>query len=232
MNELLRRLGKWCSGVLQPQSRHGPPVEPRSPLLIGVEGPHDVEFLRRISALLHRLHAELPDLAQAEAAGLVNFLPAGGGNLWSWPHRLASLGLLEQHIYDRELPPVTQQRQQLVHAINARPNCRATLTVKRAVENYLHPLAILRAGGVDIEFTDDDSVPLLVAQAVHHGLSEGMLWAELSLRACKRRCERAKRWLNSRAVECMTPELLLERDPDGEIAGWLRVASEMMSRPG
>ena len=231
MKSLLRRLSDWCSGVPQTQSRHGRVqlAEPRSPLLIVVEGPHDAEFLRRISALLHGVHAELPALAQAEAAGQVSFLPAGGGNLWSWPARLGPLSL-RQHIYDREIAPVTQQRQQLIDAINARPNCQAILTRKRAMENYLDPLAILQAGGVNIEFSDDDSVPLLVAQAVHRSLAEGPSWAELSSRARKRRCERAKCWLNSRAVECMTPELLQERDPDGEIAGWLRVANQLMEQ--
>ena len=230
MKTLLGRLGSWCSGVLQPQSRHGPLEPLHRPLLIVVEGPHDVEFLRRISVLLHRLDTELPDLAVAEATGRVNFLPAGGGNLWSWPHRLTPLGLRELHLYDRELSPVTQQRRQLIDAINARPNCQAMLTGKRALENYLHPGAILRAGGVAVEFSDDDSVPLLVAQVVHRQLAGGAAWTELSPRARKRRCERAKRWLNTRAVDCMTAELLQQRDPVGELAGWLRAAGAMLGR--
>lgn len=190
-------------------------------LLIVVEGPHDVEFLKRISTLLHRQHSGLPELGLAEAEGRVIFLPAGGGNLWSCTHRLASLGLHEAHLYDREIPPATEQRQQLVDAINARPNCRAALTRKRALENYLHPSAILQAGGVEIDFTDEDAVPQLVAQAAYRTLGTEVTWAELSHRARKRRCERAKCWLNTRAVECMTPQLLHERDPEGELARWL-----------
>ena len=231
MKSLLRRLGTWRSGWLQPNPRDGPAESPRprSPLLIVVEGPHDVAFLKRISALLHRQNPDLPDLGRAESEGRIMFLPAGGGNLWSWPHRLAPLSLQEIHIYDRELSPATEQRQQLVDAINARPRCRAVLTCKRALENYLHSLAVLQAGGVKIEFTDDDAVPQLVAQAVYRTLGTDVPWADLSHRARKRRCERAKVWLNTRAVECMTPELLQQRDPDGEIAGWLSTIAGLMA---
>ena len=228
MKTLLRRLGTWCSGRLQPPARDGP-AEKRQPLLIVVEGPHDVEFLKRISALLHRQHADLPDLTRAESDGHITFLPAGGRNLWTLPHRLAPLALQEFHIYDREVSPATEQRQQLVDAINAGPRCRAVLTCKRALENYLHPLSILQAGGVKIEFTDDDAVPQLVAQAVYRTLGGEVPWADLSHRARKRRCERAKIWLNTRAVECMTPELLSQRDPDCEIAGWLTTIAELLA---
>ena len=232
MKQLVLRLGRWYSARFPfPKRRQSlPSFKPARPVLIVVEGPHDIEFLRRISATLHRQHPELPDLAQAEVNGHIAFLPAGGGNLWTWSQRLASLASPEFHVYDRELPPVSQQRQQLVDAINARPNCRAVLTHKRALENYLHPLAILRAGGVAVEFSDDDSVPLLVAQAVHRQPGDEADWAELSPRARKRRCERAKRWLNTRAVDCMTAELLQQRDPVGELAGWLRAAGAMLSR--
>jgi hypothetical protein len=171
-------------------------------------------------------------LARAEADGQVAFLPAGGGNLWTLPHRLAPLGLAEWHLYDREFPPVTQQRQQLVDAINSRPTSQAVLTRKRALENYLHQRAVLQAGGVSIEFCDADSVPLLVAQAICRGQHDQPTWDELSLRARKRRCERAKVWLNTRAVDCMTLELLHERDPDGEIAGWLQSIANMMAVRG
>lgn len=83
---------------------------------------------------------------------------------------------------------------------------------------------------MNIEFGDDDPVPLLVAQAVCHGQPNQPVWAELSHRARKRRCERAKVWLNTRAVECMTPELLEQRDPDGEIAHWLKVIAGLLAQ--
>ena len=78
MKKLLWRLSNWCSGWLQPPA-HDDPAEsphPHAPLLIIVEGPHDVEFLKRISAVLNRWHADLPDLGRAESDGRLTFLPA------------------------------------------------------------------------------------------------------------------------------------------------------------
>lgn len=48
--------------------------------------------------------------------------------------------------------------------INARPHCRAALTTKRALENYLHPAAIAAAFGRRIEITDDLPVAETLAQ--------------------------------------------------------------------
>ena len=87
----------------------------------------------------------------------------------------------------------------------------------------------MQAGGVTIEFSDDDPVPQLVAQAMCRTSGADIPWADLSHRARKRRCERAKVWLNTRAVECMTPELLEQRDPEGEIAGWLAMIASLLA---
>jgi hypothetical protein len=54
-------------------------------------------------------------------------------------------------------------------------------------------------------------------------------WEELPGRARKRCRETAKRWLNRQAVARMTPELLDERDPDGEVRGWLGTIAALAS---
>jgi hypothetical protein len=46
-------------------------------------------------------------------------------------------------------------------------------------------------------------------------------------RARKRFRDRAKHWLNTSAVERMTPERHAARDPDGEIPRWLRATAEL-----
>ena len=38
----------------------------------------------------------------------------------------------------------------------------------------------------------------------------------------------AKKWLNGNAVEKMTPEFLDERDPDGELKGWLKRIAQLI----
>ena len=129
------------------------------PVLVLVEGVHDVEFLSRISTIMHREDPRLPDLPALSTQGQLIFLPVGGGgDLEPWIRRLAALGLPEVHIYDRELPPLTELRERTVAAINLRPRCRAFLTHKRNLENYLHAEAVRDATGITIAITDHISV--------------------------------------------------------------------------
>ena len=204
--------------------------EARSPLLLMVEGRHDMEFLRRISGVLNRHDPVLPDLRNAERMGAIVFIPVGGGALWSWASRLAQLRLPEFHLYDRETSPETESRQLVVQAINVRPKCRVALTNKRGLENYLHPRAIQEAGGIEVDFTDDDSVADVVARAGHRISGGDTPWEELTSRARKRQRERAKRWLNTRAVECMSAQRLNDRDPQGEIRSWLEAIASLLNR--
>ncbi len=132
-------------------------------VLVVVEGPNDIEFLRRISTILHREDPHIPDLADMERKDALVFVPSGGVDL-STGIRFASLGLPEFHLLDRDLPPATQTRQQVAAIVNARPRCCAVVTSKRNLENYLHPQAIFEASGFSIEFTDEDDVPDLIAR--------------------------------------------------------------------
>jgi len=129
-----------------------------SPLLLVVEGPHDIEFLKRISVILSVHDPHLPDLVSMERRGRVIFIPFGGGDAGLWMDRLAPPGLPELHIYDRESSPETELRQRMAEMVNLRPGCQAVLTSKRSLENYLHPAAIREVCGVELEFTDDDPV--------------------------------------------------------------------------
>ena len=119
-------------------------------LLIVLEGVNDIAFMRSVSTILHRHDAALPDLAELETQRKVLFLPTGGANLKDWVQRIGSLHRPEFHLYDRELEPVTSERRQIINTINQRPDCRAVLTTKRALENYLHPVAIFQACDIDI----------------------------------------------------------------------------------
>ena len=201
---------------------------PRHPLLCVVEGRHDVEFLRRLSATLALFDPTLPDLGRLECEGHLVFIPIGGGDVLSWSERFAPLGCPEFHLYDRELPPETEVRRTATARVNARAHCRAFLTTKRSLENYLHPLAILHAGGSSLEFDDDDAVAAGVARASFEAHCTTNDWNLLSRRARARFTNRAKRWLNTDAVEYQTPELLAERDPQGELLCWLRAIAALL----
>jgi putative ATP-dependent endonuclease of OLD family len=201
----------------------------RAKLLVLVEGRHDVSFLTGIGLVLHRDDRSLPDLRELEQAGELIFIPVGGGDVIAWASRLAPIGLPEVHILDREIPPVTEARQQATRIVNQRANCRAFVTSKRALENYLHPQCLFDVRGIEVEFGDDDDVPEIVARQCYKRSVGEPAWEELTGRARKRCRERAKRWLNREAVDRMTPERLAERDQVGEVRGWLRAMADLTS---
>jgi hypothetical protein len=198
-----------------------PSSEAGLPLLLVVEGVNDIQFLKVLSGLLHREHDELPDLAQLESQKWLLFLPVGGSNLKDWSTRIATFHKREFHLYDREQEPETNQRRKVVQSIQQRPGCMAVLTRKRALENYLHPLSILSSCQIDLPFDDHSDVPNLLARALL-AKSGGPSWHDLPFRGQHRLREKAKKLLNGKAVEHKTPELLRERDREGEVVSWLR----------
>jgi len=226
-NHFLNHLGTRLLGP--PTPRLGTRLRTGVKLLVIVEGKHDLAFLRTISRILHADDPTLPDLGELERAGALVVLPIGGGDLLAWAARMAALGLPEFHLLDREVPPATERRQQAVEIVNQRPNCRAYLTRKRALENYLHPRAVKEVSMLELTFGDDDDVADMVARACFERQDHELAWEELPGRAKKRCRETAKRWLNRQAVERMTVEMLDERDPEGEVMGWLEAIGEMVA---
>ena len=150
----LTALASWLRRIV-------PEAKP-NPVLVVVEGPNDIEFLRRISALLHHDDPRLPDLADMERQHALVFAPTGGVDLSS-AFRFAGLHLREFHLLDRDMPPVTQTRHQIAEMVNSRPRCSAAVTFKRSLESYLHSSSIFEASGVSVQFSDDDDLPALVA---------------------------------------------------------------------
>ena len=199
------------------------------PVLVVVEGGNDVEFLRRISAVLSMEDKSLPDLSILERNGKFVFLPFGGGEIQSWAFRLAPLGKAEFHLYDREVPPLSEQRYSTARIVNLRPGCRAFVTSKRSLENYLHPQAIFEATGIQVEFGDNDDVAELVAQKQFLGQDLDRDWLSITARCRRRLRNRAKHWLNRDAADRMTAELLAARDQDGEVRNWLTTIAEMVA---
>ena len=212
-----------------PATRLGSRLNTVVKLLVVVEGQHDVTFLRGISRILHVADATLPDLGELERAGMLVMLPVGGGDILSWASRLATLGLPEFHLLDREVPPTTELRRQAAKIVNERQNCRAYVTKKRALENYLHPTAVREVSGLDLTFGDEDDVADVVARLCYERQDHELTWEELPGRARKRCRETAKRWLNRQTVERLTPALLDERDPDGEVKGWFKAIDEIVA---
>lgn len=185
------------------------------PALVVVEGLNDVEFLLRIARVLHKESAIPDSFDTAVTANRVLFLPIGGGIHEGWWSRLAPLECSEFHLLDAEVEPETTIRRLLIERILARPNCQARLMSKRSLENYLHPAAIRAAGGGVIDFGDHDCVAERFVQQ-RHGC-----WDQMSRKTRQRLKYRAKKWLNSMAVDHMTAAMLADRDPVGEVIEWL-----------
>ena len=186
---------RFCAGQ-QPRAS----VHNRSPLFVVIEGPRDAEFLRRISHVLHRHDPAMPNLADMEADGRLVFVPFGGGDVRSWAFRLAGTGAAEFHLYDREMSPETEVRLQVARVVNQRPGCRAYVTTKRALENYVETEAIFDVCGVRIEYADQEDIAEKIARslyAIHHPQD---VWDQLPARTRKRRRDQVKRLLNTRAA--------------------------------
>jgi hypothetical protein len=187
-----------------------------------LEGLRDIHFLRHVSAILNAQDPGLPSLTIWEQEGRVVLLPRGGGDNWIWATCLAPLGLPEFHLIDREIPPATQHREAIVAAINRRPRCRAALTSKRSLENYLHPGALQEVFSVAVEVDDHNPVIEVLTERLLASWGDPRPWASLSVRSRRRWADRLKRSIQKRVVRQLTVERLNARDPSGEIAGWLR----------
>ena len=44
----------------------------------------------------------------------------------------------------------------------------------------------------------------------------------------KKKISRAKQWLNTSAVQAMTPALLDQQDPDGDVRSWFSTISQLL----
>ncbi|WP_236624793.1 ATP-dependent endonuclease [Rhodopirellula sp. SWK7] len=198
-------------------------------MLFVVEGTNDIEFLRRISILLHADAESLPNLAEMEQHGELIFVPFGGGHVRAWSQRLAPLQRAEFHLYDHELPPETELRRQAAETVNRRSRCQAVLTNKRCLENYLHPDAIFAASGIRVDFDDFDCVAEIVARKLYQQRPGEIPWQLQARRSQSRMANRAKRWLNTTVVEQMTRDMLRESDPNGEIQSWLLAIKDLLA---
>lgn len=192
-------------------------------VFFGVEGKHDISFLKQLSEKLSAVEPDIPNLKAEEAAGRLVFVPLGGSSLELWITRLQGLNRPEFYLTDRDNPPPQQPKyQQQVAAWTAR-GCTAWVTTKLELENYLH-VSILTAavpgyGGIGADF---DDVPLLFAEAIHSSAPDAPPWENVPDEKKKDKASAAKRRLNGELAGKITPELLSLADPADEVRQWLR----------
>ena len=108
----------------------------RLKFILCVEGPTDVKFFTR---LWEKMNGDLRiDLENDER---VVVIPLGGSTLKHWVdnHYLRKLRLPEIHIYDGDV----EKYQQSVEQVNDRTDgSKGFMTLKREIENYVHPTII------------------------------------------------------------------------------------------
>ena len=192
----------------------------RVKVLICVEGPTDVIALRELSRALHEENPDLPNLKLDQRFAFVSL---GGGTLKHWVNEnyLKNIGIPEVHIYDADVP----QYQGSVDVVNARQDGSwAKLTQKYEIENYLHSQAIELAYpnvriAVQDQLTEDGQCVARLFGASYSDLHghDGVMGPTMS-----------KKYL-SRAFEKMSAQLVHERDPESEVAGWLTDIANLAS---
>lgn len=230
ISRLVRAIRPPSGKLARPHGRNAlSPARHGVRLLVFVEGLHDIAFLRGISRMLHAHEPTLPDLDAEERRGALIFVPCAGAELKEWIFRLAPLGLPEFYLFDREDPPESERRRQAVEMVRLRPRCRAVMTQKRSLENYLHADAIREVSGLDMAFSADDNVADLIAGEIYAQNAPETAWETLTRPQRTKRRNRVKRWLNTRAVARMTPARLQAQDPDREVRGWLEAMRRLIA---
>ncbi|MBA1299190.1 ATP-binding protein [Pseudomonas carnis] len=195
-------------------------------IFIGVEGKHDISFLKNMSTMLIDSGSNVPDLNKLELEGELIFTPLGGSALALWCNRLANLNRPEFHIYDRDdAPPSPPKYQRYIEEVNRRNGCLALATNKREMENYIHlsaiNLALNEAGiatNLDSPINNFDDVPSLLFRKVNEVVNASDMWGQ----------GRAKEFLCNSAIKKLTIEMLIETDTNNEILGWFDRIAEML----
>lgn len=207
-------------------------------LFIGVEGKHDITFLKNISKVLRSAGVDILNLEQMELDGELIFFPLGGSSLSLWTSRLEPLSRPEFHLFDRDnQPPAGAKYQAEVDTINGRDRCRAVSTGRKEIENYLHFEAITEAYvqqsnialGLTRNFGDFDDVPSMIAELVHNASDSPTAWAQLENESREKKIAKAKKHLSPVAASLMTKARLDDVDPDGHVIGWFREMEQLIA---
>ncbi len=197
-------------------------------VLLFVEGNHDVNALKRYSAILSAQDQAILNLNETDNVG---YVITGGSALKHYLEQkhLDGLGKPEVHVYDNDVNEYRVAVQQINDDPN--PNKVAFNTSKNELENYLHPAAIEEAyegqgnAGVTIGVISDEmDVPLEVAKKFNELNANN--WDEITDEKKKEKASDKKKSLNTIAVEHMTVERMQENGGYNDIHVWLSKISE------
>jgi len=182
-------------------------------LIVCVEGPNDVAFLRAISRIVHSSGDTIVDLNSAQD---IVMIPLGGSTLSDWVNKnyLKNLGTKEYHIYDSDNINAHEMDCDRVNSRNDGSSAR--MTRKREMENYIDSSIAQEFFGVQITIDDTMDVSTEISKLIQETNPEGY------------KPDTVKKKLNNLCAQRMTMELLHNRDPEDEVLGWLRDISAII----
>jgi hypothetical protein len=196
---------------------------PRGPFtsIVGMESQEDFRLLFRLAKILHRTDHSLPDLQKHAKAGEVMCIPFGLPDPRGFVELFLNLDLPQLYLFSRGSGPMPEARRELIRRIRQEVDCSAVILRKRAMTNYLHPDAIYEEFRAPVKVDDDTDVPVAVLQHVLKHL-KFPAWDQLDPQLRADMAAAMAYELSVKASRRMTAERLTQRDPNGEVAGWLR----------
>jgi putative ATP-dependent endonuclease of OLD family len=128
-------------------------------------------------------------------------------------------------------PPKPPKYHAVAESLDAR-GCTVWTTERKELENYIHQDVIREQYqnyiGTGVGFED---VPTLYAQAVHEASESEATWDEIMADQEKlgKKVSSAKRQLNGKLIDQMSPEMLTQIDNNDEVRTWLRTLGNALS---
>lgn len=187
-------------------------------VLVCVEGPTDVTFLKTISK---KFHEENSDIVDIENNPSVLIIPLGGDALKAWVEEqyLRSLGLIEIHIYDSDgAEQGAHKHQNSIDKVNSLGGGSLVfVTQKREIENYYHSdiiKQVLCRFCPDFDILVEDNTD--VERQIKNNCNGRGKFGRKSLKV----------YLADEVTPLMTIDHLKERDGYDEIKGWLDYITE------
>ncbi|MCI5162561.1 MAG: hypothetical protein D3917_11200, partial [Candidatus Electrothrix sp. AX5] len=193
-------------------------------VFFGVEGRHDINFLKTISKNLSNEDSSIPDLAKAEDEGSLVFIPLGGSSLDLWVSRINGLNRPQFYLMDRDNEPPAAAKYKSQFDAFKKKGHNPWITNRLELENYIHP-DLIKADCTNYSGNGGlfENVPRLLAQATHEKSTSTRPWKDIvsDKEKLKKKESQAKKKLNGLYASQMTKKLLDAHDPDGELISWL-----------
>lgn len=196
--------------------------------VVGLESQEDFRLFFRLAKILHRGDRNLPDVQKHAKAGELLCLPYGL-HPRGFIELFLNFDMPQLYLFSRGAGPLPDERRELIRRIRQDADASAVVMKKRALTNYLHPDAIFEELRALVSVNDDTDVPAEVARQVTKGL-KFPAWDQLDPQLRSDLAGAMAIELSIKASRRMTAERLAQRDPDGEVAGWLRTIGKSLHR--